>query len=186
MLQKTDNQQKAKHMRYGIYMRLALIIIYILLINAIDLTAHSADVSDDSLYEDRNSLRSWSNSALQSYWDSEMEYLDDFDNKRTHVADRVYNAIYTRAELSIAHSSEKHELASGPSPGYTDYDRVFFRIKKAYNELDAKDQDDYTRLLLLCFGIVGIVGIRRTVKKSSSAQKISRREVDFTGFKATV
>ena len=186
MLKKTDNLQKVKHVRYGICMKLALIIIYILSISATDLTVHSAAVSDDIIYEDRNSPRWWYNSASKTYWDSEMECLDYFDNERTNFADRGYYAIYTGAELSITHGNEEHESASGPSLGYNDYDEVVSRIKNAYQELDAKDQDDYTRLLLLYFGIVGIIGVRRTVKKSSSAQKISRREVDFTGFKATV
>ena len=185
MLKKTDNLQKVKHIRNGICMNLATIIIYILLISATDLTVHSAAASDDILNEDRNSPRWWYNSASKTYWDSDMEYLDYFDNKRANVADRVYYAINTKVELSIIQGNEAHESVSGPSLGYNHYDKFVSRIKNAYRELDAKDQDDYTRLLLLCFGIVGIIGVRRTVKKSSSAQKISRRESDFVGFKTT-
>ncbi len=186
MVQKMDNQQKVKHIRNGIWVRFALTIIYIFFISGTYIKANNAAASDDSLYEDRTGLQWWYNSASQTYWGSETEYLNYFDNKITNFADRIYDTIHTSAELSVIHGNEAHEPANGPSQDYNHYDNVVSRIKNGHLEFDEKDQDRYTRLLLLCFGIVGIIGVRRTVKKSSPAQKIIRREAGFTGFKTTV
>ena len=117
-----NNQQKIVHMRYGIWMRLALITTSILLISATCLAMNRTAASDDNSNEVRKGLQWRYNSASQTNWISEVEYHDYFD-------------------------------------------KAVSRITNAYYELDAKDQDDYTRLLLLCCGIVGIIGMRRTVKK---------------------
>ena len=162
-------------------MRLVLAVIHFLFIGATGLTVHGAAVPNVNLNEERNYLQGWDNSASLTYYNSAMEYLDNFDDKWTNLADRVYYAMYTSAELSINNGSKDPELANRSSQSYSHYNKLVSLIKYAYHEWDANDLDDSTRLLLLFFGIVGIIGVRRTVKKSSSVQEISRRKGDVMG-----
>jgi hypothetical protein len=50
------------------------------------------------------------------------------------------------------------------------FDKVVSWIKDTYRSRVAKDNYGPTRLLLLSFGVVGLVGIRRKFRKSRSAQ----------------
>ena len=51
------------------------------------------------------------------------------------------------------------------------YDTIVTWIKDTYRAWVEKDSYKSARLLLLSFGLVGLVGIRRRLKKSRSAQK---------------
>ena len=58
-------------------------------------------------------------------------------------------------------------LAKGkPNDPYMAYILAASLIEDAYHALVAKDQYSTTRLLLCSFGLIGIIGIRRKVKKS--------------------
>ena len=96
--------------------------------------------------------------------------LEYFDAKWTKLADTDYHSMFTRAEISAIDSGRDGELANNPSPSNNYYDEIVSWIKDEYHAWVAKDQYDSTRLLLLSFGLVGLVGIRRKFKKSSSAQ----------------
>ena len=51
------------------------------------------------------------------------------------------------------------------------FDKVGTWIKDTYRGWVANDNYESARLLLLSFGLIGLVGIRRKFKKSRSAQK---------------
>ena len=93
--------------------------------------------------------------------------LDYFDDKWIKLAGTGYHSIYARAETFAMDSGRDGELANNPGPNKNSYyDEVVSWIKDAYHAWVAKNQYDSTRLLLLCFGLVGIIGIRRKFKKS--------------------
>ena len=91
--------------------------------------------------------------------------LEYFDAKWTKLADTDYHSMFTRAEISAIDSGRDGELANNPSPSNNYYDEIVSWIKDEYHAWVAKDQYDSTRLLLLSFGLVGLVGIRRKFKK---------------------
>jgi hypothetical protein len=57
-------------------------------------------------------------------------------------------------------------LANNPSPSNDYYDEIVSWIEDEYHAWVAKDHYGSTRLLLLSFGLVGLIGIRRKFKKS--------------------
>jgi len=146
-------------------MRLALIIIYVFFISAAGLTAQSA-VCDDILYGDINSLYGWVNPLL-TYDHGGTKRFDYFDDKWIKLAGTGYHSIYARAEIFAMDSGRDGELANNPDPNRNSYyDEVVSWIKDAYHAWVAKNQYGSPRLLLLCFGLVGIIGIRRKFKKN--------------------
>jgi len=91
--------------------------------------------------------------------------LDYLDYNWTKLPRTVYRPMYAGAGISNIVSHKVHELANIPSPSTNFYDNVFSWLKNAYHAWVAKDHYGSTRLLLLSFGLVGIVGIRRKFKK---------------------
>jgi len=103
--------------------------------------------------------------ALLIYDQGGMKRLEYFDHKWTKLAGIGYNSMYTRNQISAIDSGRDGELAKNPSPGKNYYDKVVSRIEDAYHAWVRKDPYDSTRLLLLSFGLVGLIGIRRKFKK---------------------
>ena len=91
--------------------------------------------------------------------------LDYFNPKWTKPASSGFHSMYTAAEMSSIDGGGDDESAIIPSPGNNIYNKVVSWIKDAYHAWTAKDHYGSTRLLLLSFGLVGIVGIRRKFKK---------------------
>lgn len=105
--------------------------------------------------------------ALLTYDHGGTKRLDYFDDKWIHLAGTGYHTIYTRFEISAMDSGRDGELANNPGPSkHSYYNEVVNWIKDAYHAWVAKNQYDSTRLLLLCFGLVGLIGIRRKLKKN--------------------
>jgi hypothetical protein len=94
-----------------------------------------------------------------------MKRLDYFDHKWTKLAGIGYSFMYTGTEIFAIDSGRDGELANNPSPSKNYFDKVVSWIKDAYHAWVAKDHYDSTRLLLLSFGLVGLIGIRRKFKK---------------------
>jgi hypothetical protein len=74
--------------------------------------------------------------------------------------------MYTRAEISVIDRGKDGELANNPSPSDNYVDKIVSWIEDEYHAWAAKDHYGSTRLLLLSFGLVGLIGIRRKFKKS--------------------
>ena len=104
--------------------------------------------------------------ALLTYDQGGTKQLDYLDDKSTKLAGTGYHSMYTRAEISVIDSGRDGELANNPSPSNNYYDEIVSWIKDEYHAWAAKDQYGSTRLLLLSFGLVGLIGIRRKFKKS--------------------
>jgi hypothetical protein len=92
--------------------------------------------------------------------------LDYFDDKLTQLANAGYHAMYARAEISTVDNGRNGELADNPNTSHRYYDQVVSWIENAYHAEIAKDHYGSTRLLLLSFGLVGLIGIRRKFKKN--------------------
>jgi hypothetical protein len=92
--------------------------------------------------------------------------LDYFDDKWTKLTGTGFHSRLTKSELSIIDSSRDAEPASNSSPSKNYYEKLVFWIKDGYHAWIAKDRYGSTRLLLLSFGLVGLIGIRRKFKKN--------------------
>ena len=84
---------------------------------------------------------------------------DNFNHNRTKLQSTGSRPIYAGVEISNIDSGNNGSLSNNF------YDKVVSWIKDAYHAWVAKDQYGSTRLLLLSFGLVGIVGVRRKFKK---------------------
>jgi len=92
--------------------------------------------------------------------------LDYFEDKWAKLAGTGSHSIYARAEIYAIDNGRDGELADNPSSSNNYYDEVVSWIEDAYHAWAAKDYYGSTRLLLLSFGLVGLIGIRRKFKKS--------------------
>ncbi len=97
--------------------------------------------------------------ALLPYDHAGTKRPDFFNYNRTKLQSTGSRPIYARAEISNIDSGKNDSLSNNF------YDKVVFWIKDAYHAWVAKDHYGSTRLLLLSFGLVGIVGVRRKFKK---------------------
>ena len=104
--------------------------------------------------------------AVLTYDQGGTKQLDYFDDKSTKLAGIGYHAMYAGVEISAADSGRDGESANNPSLSNNYYDEVVSWIENAYQAWVAKDQYGSTRLLLLSFGLVGLIGIRRKFKKN--------------------
>ena len=94
------------------------------------------------------------------------KWADYFDNQGNRLAYTGYDINYAGSEFSFVSNLENLELANNPSPRIGEYDKLIYWIKDAYRAWVPKDHSGTTRLLLLSFGLVGIIGMRRKFKKS--------------------
>ena len=115
---------------------------------------------DDWFFNQRQEI------VLLTYDFGETKQLDYFNNKWAKQADTDYRAMYTKAEISIFDSRRDSELATNPNPGNHYYEKVVTWIKDTYQAWVAKDRYGSARLVLLSFGLVGLIGIRRKFKKN--------------------
>ena len=91
--------------------------------------------------------------------------LDYLDDKWAKFASTGNHANYVKAEISAIDRGRDGELANNPMPHHRYYNEVVSWIENAYHAWVAKDPYGSTRLLLLSFGLVGLIGIRRKFKK---------------------
>ncbi len=94
--------------------------------------------------------------------------LDYFDDKWTRLAGTGHRSMYAKADIFTINSGRDGEFANDPSPNNNYYDKVVFWIKDAYYAWFSKDHYGSTRLILLSFGLVGLIGIRRKFKKNGA------------------
>jgi hypothetical protein len=73
--------------------------------------------------------------------------------------------MYAGAEIYNIDSGRDDKLANNPDPGHNFFDEVVSWVKEVYHGWVAKDHYGSTRLLLLSFGLIGIIGVRRKFKK---------------------
>jgi len=104
--------------------------------------------------------------ALLTYDHGGAMRLDYFNHNWTKLTSSSFHSMYTAAEMSSIDGSGDDESAIIPNLGDNIYDIVASWIKDAYHAWTAKDHYGSTRLLLLSFGLVGIVGVRRKFKKN--------------------
>jgi hypothetical protein len=104
--------------------------------------------------------------ALLTYDQGGAKGFDYFDDKWTKLAGIGYHSMYAGAEIFATDSGRDNELANNPSLSNIHYDDVVSWIEDAYHAWVAKDHYGSTRLLLLSFGLVGLIGIRRKFKKN--------------------
>ena len=90
----------------------------------------------------------------------------DFDDILSPLASAGDPAIYARARISTPDSGRDAELADKPNPGPRYYNEVVSWLRDVYHAWVPGNQYGSTRLLLLSFGLVGLIGIRRKFKRN--------------------
>ena len=103
--------------------------------------------------------------ALLTYEHGGTKRLDYFNHNRTKLPSAVYHPMYAGAEIYNIDSGRDDKLANNPDPGHNFFDEVVSWVKEVYHGWVAKDHYGSTRLLLLSFGLIGIIGVRRKFKK---------------------
>ena len=103
--------------------------------------------------------------ALLTYDHDEMKQPDYFDDDSTKLAGTSYLARYARAEISTTDNTGDGVWVALPNPGHNYFGDVVSWIVAAYRAWVSKDHYGSTGLVLLSFGLVGLIGIRRKFKK---------------------
>ena len=129
---------------------------------AIDSYTGSANgyLSDDCLFN------GWPETDILTTVNGGTKRLGYLDGKGTKREDAGHHLMFARTEISAVDSGRDAELANNPTPSSNYYEEVVAWLKDAYHTWIAKNPYGSTRLLLLSFGLVGIIGIRRKFKKS--------------------
>jgi hypothetical protein len=157
-------------------MKFAVILICVFFINAPGQTAHTIH-SDDIFYND-SFIDTQTEVVLLTHDYSGMKRFDYFNDKSTVLASTSYRPRYAGAEISEIDNGRNGEMDADSNPIHTYFSRLISWIKETYRAWIAEDNYGSTRLLLLSFGLVGLVGIRRKFMKSRSAQ-ISGKKQDW-------
>ena len=155
-------------------MKFAVMLICVFFIYAPGQTAQTTN-SDDIFY-DNCFINTQPEAALLTHDHSGTKQFDYFDDKWSVLAGTSHRLRSTRAEISNIDSSRNGGLEVGPNPIHTYFDKVVSWIKDTYRARVAKDNYGSTRLLLLSFGLVGLLGIRRKFKKSRSAKILGKKQ----------
>jgi len=155
-------------------MKFAVMLICVFFISAPGQTAQTTNFDD--IFYDNCLINTQPESALLTHDHSGTKQFDYFDDKWTVLASTSHRPRSTRAEISDIDSSRNGGLEAGPNPILTYFDKVVSWIKDTYRSRVAEDNYGSTRLLLLSFGLIGLVGIRRKLKKRRSAQISSENE----------
>jgi hypothetical protein len=157
-------------------MKFAVMLICVFFINAIGQTAQ-ANTSSDDIFYDHDVMNTPPGSTLRTHDQSGMKQFGYFDDKWAVLASTSHRPRSTRAEISEIDTGGDVGLIAGPNPILTYFDKLVSWIKDTYRARVAKDNYGATRLLLLSFGLVGLLGIRRKLKKSRSAQISSEKSI---------
>lgn len=123
-----------------------------------------SDIAVDYLFDDYSSNLQ-QDSVLPTLESGDKKCLNYFGDQWNRLAYTDYDIKYSRSEFSFVSNFENLELANNPNPRIGEYDKLIHWIKNAYRAWVPKDHSGSTRLLLLSFGLVGIIGMRRKFKK---------------------
>jgi hypothetical protein len=155
-------------------MRFVVVLIFVFFINAPGQTALIIH-SNDNFYDD-GFINTQLEAASLNYDYSGTKRLDPFDDKWTELATIGYQAKYARAEIFAIDSGGSGGLGTRPIARHNYYDKVVSWIKHTYRAQGSNDHYASIRLLLLVFGLIGLIGIRRKFKKSWSAQRSGKKQ----------
>ena len=122
-------------------------------------------IAGDYLFDDC-SFTLQQTSVLTAQESGNKKWFDYFDNQSIKLSDTGYDTKYSRSEFSLISNDEDPKLANNPGPRINEYDKAIFWIKDAYRAWVSKDHSGSTRLLLLSFGLVGIIGIKKKAQKT--------------------
>ena len=95
----------------------------------------------------------------------EVLWLNDFKGQWNQLVDAGVETKYARLEFLSVGADEETVLDNNPSAHNSGYDKLVIWLKNAYRAWVSEGHSGSTRLLLLSFGLVGIIGIRRKLKK---------------------
>jgi hypothetical protein len=88
-----------------------------------------------------------------------------FEGQSNQLVEAGVETKYARLEFLSAGADKETELNSNPNARNSGYDKLIIWLKNVYRAWVSEGHSGSTRLLLLSFGLVGIIGIRRKLKK---------------------
>ena len=103
--------------------------------------------------------------VLTAHETGNKNWFDYNDNQWNSIANTGFDIKISSSEFSFVSNVGDLELADNPSPRMSNYEKAILWIKDAYRAWIPKGHSGSTRLLLLSFGLVGIIGMRRKFKK---------------------
>ena len=157
-------------------MKFAATLICVFFIIAIGQTAQATATNSDDLFHDHEVITTPAEPASLTDDHSTTKQFEYFDDKRAVLASTSHRPRSPRTEISDNDTGAKIGLEAGSNPILTYFDKLVSWIIHTYRARVAEDNYGATRLLLLSFGLVGLLGIRRKLKKSRSAQISSEKE----------
>ena len=92
--------------------------------------------------------------------------FDYFDDKLSQLASAGNQAVYAGVQISTLDSGGDGESTDKPNPNPSYYEEAVSWLKDVYHAWVPGNHYGSTRLLLLSFGLVGLIGIRRKFKKN--------------------
>jgi hypothetical protein len=102
---------------------------------------------------------------LSDHQADEILWLNYFEGQSNQLVEAGVETKYTRLEFMSVGADKETELHSNPSARNSGYDKIIIWLKNVYRAWVSEGHSGSTRLLLLSFGLVGIIGIRRKLKK---------------------
>lgn len=126
----------------------------------------SQSVTPDSRLFDDCLFNARPETALIAHIPGRTKRIDYFDDGLIQLVSAGYYSKSAGAELSTLDRGRDAESADSPNPSYHYVDEAVSWIKEVYHAWVPKNHYGSTRLLLLSFGLVGLIGIRRKFKKN--------------------
>ena len=108
--------------------------------------------SDDCL------LNAQSEEVFLDYGQGRVKCLDYFNDNRNKLASEGYHTMIAKTEIPVIDSGGSGGSANNPNPSRSYYDDVKAWLEDAYHAWAVKDRYSSIRLLLLSFGLIGLLG----------------------------
>ena len=102
---------------------------------------------------------------LSDHQTDEVLWSNYFETQPNQFAASGVETKYTRLEFMSVGADRETELNINPSAQNGGYDKLIVWLKNVYRAWVSEGHSGSTRLLLLSIGLVGIIGIRRKLKK---------------------
>ena len=102
---------------------------------------------------------------LSDHQADKVHWLNYFERQWNQFVEDGVDTKYAKLEFMSVGADIETELNSNPGARNSGYDKLIIWLKNVYRAWVSEGHSGSIRLLLLSFGLVGIIGIRRKLKK---------------------
>ena len=111
-------------------------------------------------------LNAQSGEVFFDYDQGRIRFLDHFGDNWNKLASAGYHSLVAKNEIPTIDTGRKGDSANDPNSSRSYYYDVKAWLEDVYHAWAVKDRYGSILLILLIFGLVGLIGIRRKLKKS--------------------